>query len=558
MLPEAIPYNLGDSTVVQAQFPEDSNFRNMPVQLNGVIAVPKANGRPAPVVLILHGNHPGCPFVEARGIDVWPCDSDDEQNNFVGFSYLVSELADRGYVALSINMNPQYTLGYGEETGSARARQLVEQHLAALAEAAAGGENDFGVELAGAADLGRLTLIGHSQGGEVANWLTREQGWDQPESYAANGFGPVKGILLVAPSRNFADSAGSNVPIAAILPSCDGDVSQLEGQSYIEVVRLDPTYGEYATAAFLNRGTHNAFNTILRPDFPLLISPIECELPLDPDTQRDFLVNYAADFLTALEGQPDEQLESMATLGLDMTGAIPDNLYGLPVLLTTFAEDRVTLFTPFSDEELTTNLLGGAVTAEGLDLTYCPEGYFGGETEPELNNCRRRDINQPGNPQMAALSWESPEASWRFEIPEDAGDFSAYTALSLRAAADPISPLNRSGTGQSFAIRLTDQSGQSAVHVVDAGEPALQLSPDEAQELGDVTIFPGHSYLATVRVPLTSFADVDFSSIRAVALLFDQIDTGTLFLGDIEFVRPLQIVGASSTLLEIADTATEP
>ncbi len=557
-LPEAVPYNLGDSTVVQARFPEDSRFRSMPVQLNGVIAVPDENEGPAPVVLVLHGNHPGCPFIEERGIDVWPCEPEDEQDNYLGFSYLVSELAEQGYVALSINMNPQYTLGFGEETGSARAQQLIEQHLAALAEAAAGGANEFGVELAGAADLSRLTLIGHSQGGELGNWLTREQGWDQPKSYAANGFGPVKGVLMVAPSRNFVESGGSNVPIAAILPSCDGDVSLLDGQTYYEVVRLDPAYAETTTATFLYRGTHNGFNTILGPDMKALISAIECDLLLDANTQRRFLVNYAADFLSTLEGQPDERLESMAALGLDMTGAIPDTLYGLPVLLSTLAEERLPLFTPLGDGELSTNLVGGVVTAEEVDLTYCPEGYFGGETEPELDICRRRDINQPGNPQMAALSWESPEAAWRFDIPQDAADLSAYTALSLRAAADPLSPLNRPGTGQSFSVRLTDSNGQSAVHVVDPDEPALQLSLDEAQLLGDDLVFPGHSYLATVRIPLTSFAGVDLANVREVALLFDQIDRGTLFLSDIEFVRPPQIIGAHSTLLEVADSANEP
>ena len=94
-LPLAVTYDLGDATVVQANFPEDSRFRNMPVRLNGVIAAPAGEG-PYPVVVILHGTHPGCP-VDEMGVDRWPCDPADEQANYSGFAYLVSELAARGY-----------------------------------------------------------------------------------------------------------------------------------------------------------------------------------------------------------------------------------------------------------------------------------------------------------------------------------------------------------------------------------------------------------------------------------------------------------------------------
>ena len=54
---------------------------------------------------------------------------------------------------------------------SERLLQLVDLHLSALAEAAAGGNNGFGVELAGVPDMRRLTLMGHSRGGDAANWL---------------------------------------------------------------------------------------------------------------------------------------------------------------------------------------------------------------------------------------------------------------------------------------------------------------------------------------------------------------------------------------------------
>ena len=165
--PAVVEYDLGEATIVQERFPEDSRFRNMPVRLNGLIAAPSEGDGPFPVVVILHGTHPGCPEVE-MGVDRWPCDPEVEQPNYRGFDYLVSALAAQGYVALSININAENTFGFGEPTPGERLTQLLDLHLQALAEATAGGANEFGVELAGRADLHRLALLGHSRGGEAA------------------------------------------------------------------------------------------------------------------------------------------------------------------------------------------------------------------------------------------------------------------------------------------------------------------------------------------------------------------------------------------------------
>jgi hypothetical protein len=64
---QVVPYDLGETTLLQDHFPEGSQFRNMPVRLLGVIGVPVAGGA-HPVVLILHGSHQIC-----LSGDVWPC-----------------------------------------------------------------------------------------------------------------------------------------------------------------------------------------------------------------------------------------------------------------------------------------------------------------------------------------------------------------------------------------------------------------------------------------------------------------------------------------------------
>jgi hypothetical protein len=94
-LPVVMEYNLGETTITQSMFPEDSRFRNMPVRLNGIIAAPSGEDGPYPVVIILHGNHPGCPIPEGDMVDRWPCDPEVERRNYPGFEYLVQRLAAR-------------------------------------------------------------------------------------------------------------------------------------------------------------------------------------------------------------------------------------------------------------------------------------------------------------------------------------------------------------------------------------------------------------------------------------------------------------------------------
>jgi len=95
----------------------------------------------------------------------------------------VRQLAAQSYVALSININAEYTFGFGEPVPIERLGQLVDLHLKDLAAASSGGENKFGVKLQGRADLSRLVFIGHSQGGEGAYWLTKKSALDTPDSF---------------------------------------------------------------------------------------------------------------------------------------------------------------------------------------------------------------------------------------------------------------------------------------------------------------------------------------------------------------------------------------
>ncbi len=166
-----------------------------------------------------------------------------------------------------ININAENTFGFGEPVPGERLQQLVDLHLEALATAAAGGNKDFGVELDGRADLRRLALVGHSRGGEESLRLARQL-QDEGGATANRRYGPVSGLLLLASTATAVEpTGGSPVPMAIVLPACDGDVTSQEGQHFYEAARLAPQQTQWATSAWLERANHNYFNQLL-PDDP--------------------------------------------------------------------------------------------------------------------------------------------------------------------------------------------------------------------------------------------------------------------------------------------------
>lgn len=54
-------------------------------------------------------------------------------------------------------------------------------------------------------------------------------------------------------------------------------------------------------------------------------------------------------------------------------------------------------------------------------------------------------------------------------------------------------------------------------------------------------IFSGRAPLTALRIPLSRFSGVNLADVAEVALVFDQTDSGALFLADLEWVRPLSL-----------------
>ncbi len=540
-LPSVVEYNLGDATILQERFPADSRFRNMPVRLNGIVAAPPGPG-PHPVVLILHGTHHGCPVDPNTSVDTWPCAPDVEQPNYRGFDYLVQQLAAQGYVALAPNINAENTFGFGEPMPAERLKQIVDLHLKSLAEASAGGSNKFGVDLKGRADMGRLAFIGHSRGGEFAS-MVAQNGLDSPDALARRGYGPVAGLLHVAPAVLFTLPGASTVPQGIILPACDGDVITQDGAFFFEGARTAPDQLPWVNSAWLEGGTHNGFNRQLGPDLFRQNRP-DCQTLLEPAREQEFLVHYATDFLTTLfNPDPPAVRDAKARMGMDAQVPTPSQLYGLPgkVAVLANAADRRTAFIPTTPGELKLNRAGGPIMADGVTTIFCQDGYYTPMSKPGSEPCRRATVTTPGQPFLTVVSWTQPGAAWRFALPPGTGDFSAATAISLRTAIDPLSPLNTQRAPQSFSVVLTDRAGKTATLRTRLTDPALQYPVGKAEKdasFGELWI--GRVPLTTLRLPLADVSGVNLADIAEIALVFDQTPSGSLFFGDLEVVRPSQ------------------
>jgi hypothetical protein len=349
--------------------------------------------------------------------------------------------------------------------------------------------------------------------------------------------------LLIAAATVTADPwLGSAVPLATILAACDGDVTTQDGQFFYEGARLAPQQSQWATSVWLERANHNHFNqTLGRDPFGVSGRP-DCDSILEGDTQRRWLTDYAVDFLTVLFAQdPTAVRQAEAGMGMDVHAPAPDALYALPARVAGLApaSDRRTIFRPSTADEFTSNLLGGSVTADGVVTHFCPKGFYNSVMLPGSEPCRRNYVTIPGQPSHAVVSWDKPGAALRFAVPTGAGDLSGYTTLSLRAAVDPASPLNVAGSPQAFSMQLSDRAGRRASVQTRPGEPALGFPPGTMQvdAVMPTGFFTGIVPLTTIRLALSDFAGVDLANIGEIALLFDQRPSGTLFMGDVEWVQ---------------------
>jgi hypothetical protein len=208
----------------------------------------------APLVLFLHGRHIACYGKHDHGF--WPCASTSRPvPSYKGYVYLQRLLASQGYATVSISANAINAQDGVTNDGGAGARSaLVRHHLDLLAQWSADAAD---ARWSGRLDLNRVVLIGHSRGGEGVDQAAIDTRRSAPYH--------LSGQILLAPT-DFGYQTAPYLPTELLMGYCDGDVSDLQGQRYVDAEPLlagdDPTL---RSSVLLLGANHNFFNTEWTP-----------------------------------------------------------------------------------------------------------------------------------------------------------------------------------------------------------------------------------------------------------------------------------------------------
>ena len=417
-------YDLGQGSLKNPSRPDT------PYQMQGVVGVP--DGEKRPVVVLLHGAH--------------PIDKASENRYDLGFSYLVNELAEAGYLAVSMNIAINYSFEDGEPNGCECTVQVVEQQMERLARAIGGEQGIFPCDLTGKGDLDQLILIGHSRAGsdiyEVAARL--------PDL-------GVDGLLSVAPALITPFSGElPDVPTSILIPQYDGDVIMLDGAKIYDELENDPARTASAELVYLKGGNHAGFSTALvRPDPFADAKSIAATMPAEK--QRAFFCQYTKEFLQAV-------LEDQQTPYADAQ-ELPDRYADCEILMQADVPAKDLFSAVGADAQMTTEKAAAdwVNASSTIDNTAGAFLLPGGFTTYDLLRIR----------------WDAPGAEVSFPC---SADLSGYTNLQIDLAQDSSDERNGQ-RDQQVVVMLQDARGNRASVTLPAGTPALRWQQGETEHI---------------------------------------------------------------------------
>lgn len=241
-----------------------------PVEMRATVVGPADSPGKRPLALFLHGRHSTCFNAQGEVGGEWPCNAGNRPvPSEQGYLRAQKLLASQGYVTLSIAANGINGQDHLAEDGGAQARSsLVRLHLARWADWAADRASaPAAVRATSQADLSRVLLVGHSRGGEGVNRAALDSLYRPPadqDGYKGRVRWNIRGNVLIGPTV-FGQNPAPDVPSMTILPGCDGDVTDLQGQIYVDGTRGISRGTALNSAVFMVGANHNFFNSEWTP-----------------------------------------------------------------------------------------------------------------------------------------------------------------------------------------------------------------------------------------------------------------------------------------------------
>lgn len=529
--------------------------------INGRVWYPEGeprDGRPFPLVLIVHGNHDMKDFSDP------------------GYGYLGELLASRGFVFASVDMN--FINGGIRNENDGRGWFLL-KHIDAFKEFAADDSTPFH----GKIDFDRIALIGHSRGGEAvghAAAFNRLSRYPDDASLEFDFNHGIRGIIAIAPVDGQYLPTGRLVPVENVHymvfhGSHDGDVTSFHGLRLYNRLEFTDGGDYFKTAIYMYRANHGQWNTVWgnRDNGPRSARRLDLRGLIDGEAQREFGKIYISAFLeTVLRDNRDymPMFRDHRAIG----GWLPETMY-----ITQFESSGFRPLATFEEDiDLTTGTAPG-VTLEGDSLGTWRENLL------DLRSRNRPATSSSQDNNALWLGWNNRvdgsgdedasgmPASYAISLPAGLGaDWGLGAAsrldLQLGAAEGHPPPRRPAADGETeggeaeggeakarggdagrdaddepvdLSVVLTDADGESAsVRLSDYG-PIRRPLETVVRRRNDAESFDNQweLVLQSFSIPLADFVEAnpsfDPARPREIRLLFDRAAAGTVVVDDIGF-----------------------
>ncbi|WP_139977427.1 alpha/beta hydrolase family protein [Nocardioides litoris] len=568
-------------------------------ELEGKLYLPTTGG-PRPTVVLLHGRHTSCYGTGPSNPLRWPCavspDSTDRKSipSYAGYDGTARALASRGYSVVSISANAINSNDnqLAADQGAQARGQLVLDTLSMLEKATAGDpvshydawqdrtrtldealadgtasyaaradgfvggapelDTVTAADLVGKFDLSTIGLMGHSRGGEgVTSAAVLNQALAEPWA--------IESVLPLAPV-DFGRMTVPGVPMNVLLPYCDGDVSNQQGQHLLDDSRY--AFGDDVLRAgtWVMGANHNFYNTVWTPGrYAYSVSDDwsgSTARRTEPICGTDPTVAATSIRMTAAEQYAQGTSYMTAwfrlTLGgetaflpmFDGTGQVPAALGGEDVRTQATAPSSArSTITTFEAPSSLVRTFGTA--------TATPCASTGGRTTSQvLPPCATtlgtaqvphwtpasNGGNVPASP-MTRMAWTSETGAVRVTVPAARRDASGFERLSVKVAADETVT-----TGTELTMTVVDGAGATWSSPVSALNPlALVRLPTSASTSATSTL--KKIVLQQVNVPVATLAGAGLATTDLREVRFtagtgaDGTPAGAAYLSDLAFER---------------------
>jgi hypothetical protein len=490
-----------------------------PIEVLGEVTAPLGAPRPVPLVLILHGRHATCFTGGPDGFDsgAWPCpDGWQAIPSHAGYHAIADLLASQGNMVVSISANGINGQDFVSRDGGAGSRSaLIRHHLSLWAAWTRDGTDPWGGRMRNAVAMDRTVLIGHSRGGEGVARAAIDSRSSDPWR--------IRGLVQIGPTA-FGAQVPVAVPTLVVLPYCDGDVFDLQGQAYVDggrdLVERDPAL---RTALLVRGANHNFFNSEWTPgqaQAPAIDDWLyggsdddpTCGAQgpnrLSPESQQRVGATYAAALLRLALGR-----ERSMRAYLDGEVGAPASADHAVVSVSALGGDRRVLYrtrdrVPTTSRGVTAQRCAG-FSASGVGCMTVATQPF--QATPHW-------LGNPTSLDATHVVW-SRSGSLRFDLRSPV-DLSGRTRLDLRLALGGDTPTTDA------RLRIVDADGRSTT---------LRSFPRPSAKMPGDPAFT-KLWAGTLRGALTDATGVDLRRIVAVQLLVT--GTGEAFVFDIAAIGP--------------------